>query len=1153
MSDKKPVAKANNSSNAGTQSTAPTGAALLSPTALSGHLACPHLTVLERARASGELERPAHHNSYADELRQRGEAHEIAYLNHLRATGLNVAEPHAASAEETLKHMQAGVEVIYQASLSDAGWHGRADFLLKVGSPSELGNWSYEVQDTKLARETRAGTLLQLCVYSELLGRLQGRAPEHMHVIAPARDFAPDTYRFNDFAAYYRQAKRRLAEFSPAPGGTYPKPVEHCDLCAWWPQCNTRRRTDDHLCFVAGLTTGQAEALHEMSLHTLAGFAEASDADIVRPSRGSREVLQRLREQASIQHRARRQNARLHTLHKPIDAAHGFCRLPEPTPDDVYLDFEGSHFAENGVQEYLTGFVQFTSDETFHYTGWWARSLAEEKANFEQFIDFALHTRRRNLAAHIYHFGAYEPAALKRMMGRFATREVELDELLRGEAFVDLHAVLKRTLIASVERYSIKDLEPFFGFQREQDLRDASASRRAIEAALECDGEISAHHLTAVEAYNREDCVSTQRLQNWLESLRATELASGKDIPRPLPASGEASENITDLEGRIRELRDALLANVPEDAETRTPEETAMYLLAHSMEFHRREEKATWWEAFRLQNLQINQYLYERRAASGLLFERVLNAGAAPLLQFRFTAQDLDARKGDSVYEQDGTQIGSVADLDFGTRCLDIKMRKDARDRRPSAVYFHKAVGAGAIRDSLLRFGEHVRNHGLIPGTPYAPALNLLQRQRPFQSSPVAGDLLQSGDDPLACAKRLALWADGEVIAIQGPPGTGKTYTGAHIICELVRAGKTIGVTAISHRVILNLLEKACELAANEGAPLRVAHKPASGVKAYTGDHPIQYAGYPALLAGLGNGSINVVGGTAWAWSRVDFEQAVDVLIVDEAGQMALANTLAVAPAARSLILLGDPQQLEQPLQASHPSGTEVSALKHWLGGAQTMPADRGLFLDTTWRLHPGICAFTSEVYYEGRMSSREASRQMHLDGLGAWQGSGLRYLPVEHTGNTAQCPQEVQAINALVEELLSAGTTWVDSEGASRELTANDLLIVAPYNAQVAALTAGVARLKGRIGTVDKFQGQEAAVVIYSMTSSTPQDAPRGMSFLYDPHRFNVATSRAKVLCVLVGSPALFDPQCKSPAQMKMASAFCRYLEFSSAQSATI
>jgi uncharacterized protein len=270
---------------------------------------------------------------------------------------------------------------------------------------------------------------------------------------------------------------------------------------------------------------------------------------------------------------------------------------------------------------------------------------------------------------------------------------------------------------------------------------------------------------------------------------------------------------------------------------------------------------------------------------------------------------------------------------------------------------------------------------------------------------------------------------------------------------------------------------------------------------------------------------------------------SVDVLFLDEAGQMSLANTLAIAQAATTLILLGDPQQLDQPQRGVHPPGAEASALGHLLNGRATIGPDQGLFLTETRRLHPDVCAFTSEVFYDGRLVARPENANQRLNAVGAMGGTGLRFAPVEHSGNQNESPEEVERVAALVEMLLQAGVTWTNKDNEISPLQSKDVLVVAPYNAQVAAL---VKRLPAgtEIGTVDKFQGREAPVVFYSMATSTPEDAPRGMEFLYSLNRVNVAVSRARCVAILVASPSLFKVECKTPRQMELANAFCRYLE---------
>ena len=1114
----------------------------LSPSDLSGYLNCHHLTSLDLRAANGEFERPQIFSPVTQALQEKGIEHEESYLAHLKLNNNVVIElEDNTSLEDTKAAMASGADVIYQAKLSNVPWSGYADFLVKVAKPSKLGTWSYEVQDTKLAREIRAGTILQLSVYSMILEELQGIAPEFMHVVSPGKGWQPESFRTAEFGAYFRLLQRNIKEFTDSPATTYPEPVSHCELCAYWQTCEKIRRSDDHLAYVAGMQTNHIEQLRATDINSLEAFANAEE--ITKPTRGSLETLLKLQDQARIQLKGRVNNSNEVELKTPVDTEHGFQRLPLPSPEDIYLDFEGSHFTEGGVQEYLTGYVTLDKDGQYHYVELWADTIQQEQLNFEQFIDTALQMREDNPAAHIYHFAPYETAALKRMMGRFASRERELDTLLRKEAFVDLHAIVKRSLIASVESYSIKNLEPFFGYQRQQDLREASASRRIIEAALE-NGVLDdalVGHKQIVSDYNREDCESTHRLHVWLETVRTGVEQTQGPIPR-LSRDPEDEKPLNELDIALGELREALIADAPKDPVERTPEEQARFLLGHMMEFHRREDKATWWEFFRLRDVLPEDLLNERRAMDGLSFKEIVNPKKAPVIRYQFTSQDVDARSQDTAYNEDDIKVGTVTAIDHKGRTIDITHSMATANDRPATLFFHSYINSKEIRESLMRLGAHVVSNGLTPQSPYSAALKLLALKPPVTTGKA---LRKTGEAVDKAAVRIAQELDHDVLAIQGPPGAGKTYAASQIILELVKAKKTVGITAVGHRVIHNLLEKTAEAARDMGmANIGLYHRSSTNGK-YEGDLPIENINkYSDVLSGLTEGSIKVLGGTQWMWSRPDFVQAVDVLIVDEAGQMSLANVLASAPAAKSLILLGDPQQLEQPIQSAHPEGSDVAALKHWLGEHETMPADRGLFLDETWRLHPDICEFTSEIYYESKLSSRPNLVNQTIRGSEALSGSGLRFIPVNHTGNTARSTEEADVIAGLVAQLSSGVVAFVDQHDEERDLQRSDILIVAPYNAQVATLKEKLPELANQIGTVDKFQGQEAPVVIYSMTSSTPEDAPRGMEFLYNPNRFNVATSRARSLCLLVGNPCLLEPTCKTPAQIRMANGFCRYRE---------
>jgi len=479
------------------------GEFLLSATDLSKHLACRHATTLDWKAAHGEIERIHRNDPSIEVLEERGRRHEAAYLNYLKDQGHDLLVE-GEGLERTRSAMKSGAGVIAQADLRNGRWRGRADILLKVDKPSDLGLWSYEVIDTKLASETRGGTILQLCLYSELVAEIQGRMPDFVHVVSPGRGFQPETFRLHDFLAYYRFVKSRLSTVvdGAKPPETYPEPVEHCDVCSWWPACNDRRRKDDHLSFVAGITKHQIKEFRQSGITTLAGLA---------PSH----------QQARLQLEYRNTGKAIYEL-LPAEPERGLARLPEPSAGDIFLDFESDPFVEDGGIEYLLGYVTLNDAGGSQYTLAWAVDRTNERRMFEQFMDMVVRRREEYPDLHIYHYSPYEPVALKRLMGRYATREDELDRILRAGLLVDLHSVVKQSMRASVEKYSLKDLEIFFGFKRETDLRDARQALQAMERGLELNDvdSIPADARTAVASYNREDCLSTLHLRNWLEHLR---------------------------------------------------------------------------------------------------------------------------------------------------------------------------------------------------------------------------------------------------------------------------------------------------------------------------------------------------------------------------------------------------------------------------------------------------------------------------------------------------------------------------------------------------------------------------------------------------------------------------------------------------------
>lgn len=1124
---------------------------LLSASDLTNHLGCRHLTELNRKVAEKTLARPQYHDHALKLLQERGDRFERDYVAHLESTGAQVlhlgvapdlprGERDAAWSEaerKTLRAMQDSVDYIIQARLRTGSWMGVADVLMKVDGPSALGAWHYEPIDTKLAMETRGATVLQLCLYADLIGAVQKRAPERFYVVKPGQDWKLETFRFEEFDAYYRLVRHDLeATVAGAPAEeTYPDPVEKCDTCAWFGHCMKQRRADDHLSLVAGMSRGQTGELNRQGIASLEQYAERDEPLKESPARGSRESYVRTHLQAQIQLRGRRRGG-IPWEFVDYEPERGLALLPTPDPGDVFFDIESDNFVEGGGLEYLLG-VWFEEHGAWHYRTWWAHDRPQEKDAFEGLVDWLMQRWEQYPDFHIYHYSSYEKATLSRLMGRHGSRETEVDRLLRGDRFVDLHAVLKHGIRAGVEGYGLKDIEPLIGYDRKTPLEDARAALRVAAWCLELGTpENIGDQAAVVEAYNREDCEATQVLRSWLEDRRKDLVDTGLELERPVHGDGRASDDVEEEIEETRQVVEHLLEGLPPEPEERSDWEGGLWLLAHMLEYHRREERVTIWEKFFRSDMDREGLEKDRHGIAGLEFVETvgLSKTGIPINRYTFPPQDLSLDPRNSLFLDAETPLGSVEAIDLGEGTIDIKHRGDTKTMRPDCGFTWSFIGSPAMKASLLELGRSLAEGG----PPDSARLDLLTRRPPRLRSGARG-LLRDPDEPLLdAAKRLAHDLDGSVLPIQGPPGSGKTYIGARMIVDLARAGKRVGVTAVSHKVIENLLEAALTAAAEEGYDLTVAHK---GAK--SGDLPNGYErlkGNEHAVPALDDGK--VVGGTVFLWSRPELEVELDYLFVDEAGQMALANTLAAGRAAKNIVLLGDPQQLEQPQRGAHPEGAEVATLVHVLGGLDTIPDDRGLFLDETWRLHPDICAFTSAVYYDGRLEARPGLDNQVLSGQTPFAGAGLFHVPVPHTGNQSNSPEEVEAVAAIVRDLTGGGVTWTDSDGITKPVTLEDILIVAPYNSQVGALERALPG--ARVGTVDRFQGQEAPVVIYSMTSSSATDAPRGMSFLYSPNRLNVATSRAQCACFLVAAPAVLEPECRTPRQMRWANGVCRFRE---------
>lgn len=1092
-------------------------AVLLSATDLMSFMGCRHATCLDLRYIAGEAGLvPCKDSEDAALLQARGDAHERAYLGSLKANGLVVSEVARGRLDEnaalTRELLRQGPDVIFQGAFLSGNWGGWSDFLEKVERPSKLGPFSYEVTDTKLKRKPHPSHVLQLVLYSDLLAELQGVEPEFAHVELGSGERV--TLRLAEFRSYARLARQSLEQFVATPEPTRPIPCNSCDLCKWRDHCGEQWKREDSLYEVAGITRGQVFKLEAAGIRSMTELAETKTDLPGIP----RETGDRLRAQARLQH-ARKEGEPCVEL-RPYLAGKGFDLLPKPQKGDLFYDIEGDPHFEGGL-EYLHG---VWCEGTF--SSFWAHDHKQEEQALRALFEFFERHLQKYPEARIYHYAPYEITALRRLTTRYGVGEDLRDQWLREGRFVDLYAVVKGAILTSEPSYSIKALEVFYGIERKGEVKTAGSSVVAYEKWRET-GEQQI--LDDIEEYNRVDCESTERLRDWLVGLKSKAgiVGSVEGLNSP-----DSSEDENDDQTEIVRLKD-LLTNSGLDDERQT-------ILFDLARFHDREQKPAWWAIFDSFERDESELLNDFDALASLVATgQPWDIKRSVARSYEYPAQQTKLRKGKkaSVRDADGEiRTVTVEELNRYAREITLKIGKANAAVLTDELHLHadKPLDNKVIRQAVL---DVVCDQ--CEAQSFTALDDLLSRRRPRLVGRPSGPIME-GEDLVTGVVDAVSRMDGTVMAIQGPPGTGKTYVTAQTILRLLASGKRVAVASQAHEAIRNVLSGTVAAGGGANFPYEVAHKISD-----TGE-----IGYPEsvpVVCATGNSdavlsNAQLVGGTAFFFSRAENIQKFDWLFVDEAGQVSLANLLAMGRVARNIVLVGDPQQLPMVIQGSHPEPANRSCLEWLLGGHATVPEDTGIFLSLTRRMHPEICSFISEQVYEGRLESHPSTSTQLVHAAGLPQ-SGAFWVPISHDGNAQVADEEVVAVTSAVHALLKG--TWTSDSGITAPILEADIIVVAPYNAQVLALREALP--KGvRVGTVDKFQGQEAAVCLVSMTASSADEIPRGLEFLLSRNRINVAVSRARALALVFGSPRLRETKCETVEQVRLVNTLCALPELS-------
>lgn len=1082
-------------------------------------------------------------------LQDKGGEHEYAVLEQFKANGLIIADlrNEQDSASATVSSMESGVDVIYQGCLSKMPFSGYPDFLVKVEGESKFGNYHYEVWDTKLSKTLKPYFTVQLCCYVYMLAEIQGcRSDEFVIVLG---DGQRQRLRTDDYFYYFESVRESFLKahlnFDPA---QMPDPADSNSFGSWDNFANDLLKKADHLSQVATITRSQIKKLSLAGITTMSVLATTDLSRIVGINDA---VFVRLKAQAKIQKASEGRDIPLYEVIQPqAGEKQGLALLPSHSKLDVFFDIEGFPLVDGGL-EYLWGNTYFDNEGNRQFIDFWAHTPQEEKLAFERFIKWVYDRWQQDPSMHIYHYANYEIAACRKLMSRYGVCEYEVDQLLRNEVFVDLYKIVKSGLLIGEPRYSIKNVEHLYREKRQTEVGTGGDSVVVYDNwRHNPDGSDwqTSKILNDIRDYNIDDCNSTQELVTWLRE-RQTENAItylGRTEVMNAEIPDEASDRI--------KLRDRLLAKASLEKNIDLSRASVTENLAWSLEFHRRESKPVFWRLFDRLGLTEVELFDDLDCLAAC--QRTLTAPFKPspkarnlAFEYQFNPnQEFKHTNVKSFYilgeENSDGQQKKVILISEASNLIEGIISVQAKEEPPAII---SLVPDEYVRpDPIPKAIDAVVNAYEANSLGQCAILDFMKRDYPRILGKQPGQAIVSSHDPKERLKQIVsaiVNLHNSYLPIQGPPGAGKTFTGKHVIAELLRKGKKVGISSNSHKAINNLLVGTARYC-NE-----------QNINAFFGctkdtEQEIQELG----IAVLENKDIGsriepscVIGTTAWGFSREDLKGKFDYLFIDEAGQVSLANLIAMSSSTKNIILMGDQMQLGQPVQGTHPAESGLSILDYLLHNTPTISDDKGIFLDTTYRMHSAVNEFISTAIYQGRLISDPENDQQKVSVPESYSGNinkeaGIIYIPVEHEGNTQASDEEVAAIVTAAKDIL--GRLFTNKKGETKQIEWGDMLFIAPYNFQVNKLKQALGS-DAKVGSVDKFQGQEAPVVFFSMCSSDANDSPRGMDFLFDKNRINVAISRAKSLAIVVGNPKLVNSYASNIQQQVKINTFCQLVQF--------
>ena len=1110
---------------------------LYSPSMLKSYLSCKYTIFNEVNEKKLSLKKKEITVSDAIRLEQ-GNVHEEDYFKILQDKYSKVIDiknldiTRDEKFKKTVECMEEGYEVIRGGYLKYEEWIGEFDFLeINKNLKSKFGDYSYEVIDTKNTSRVKVDHVIQVGMYTYLLEQIQEVLPKNFYIVL--KTLEKERVPVSQVYEFFKYNKSKYEHFIKEDlEKTEPEKCQFCNVCPWIEECENIWIKNRHLNQVGGNNKNNIKKLKDAGIKTIDDLAALSSKKKIDNLR--EETKAKLIKQANLQLEYEKTGKpKFEVIEENITLIKGFNLLPKPSKCDLFFDLESvPDYVVPGKLEYLFG-IYYIEEGKEKFEAFWAHSKEQEKQSVIKFFDFTKKHFQKYPDSKIYHYASYEITALEKLTSFHKVHGADYDHYLHLGKFVDLFRVTKQAILVSENSYSIKNLEKFYNFSRTGDVQKGDVSEHFYVEWMETKDQ---KLLDEIESYNKQDCHSTYELREWLLSIKPKN-------------TGWFTPEKEVMEYRDNELKMMDYQRKIEQSKIKDP--NLKQIVSDIIGFYNRENKPDWREFFDRKDFS-DEELVEDIACLGNMkrIDEITQEKQSYVYTYQFEEQEFKLKDGQRVTiannasPDQSDSAGTIINIDHDSKILKIKRGikqgylPDTLSIGPSTPYDASKLELTTYKfiDSLLE--EEDKYHALK---------DILLKKIPKIKGLKSGDKIIKTDNFLEELPKIIFNLENSYLYIQGPPGTGKTTQAANAILELIKKGKKIAITANSHKVVHNLIERVERLAKKNKVSFR-------GLKAgrmgdletiYDGDFVKTSSKDPDFIQGLKSKNTLLYGGTKYHFSNGYYDSSIDYLFVDEAGQLSLADLVVLGTIAKNIILIGDQLQLGQPTRGTHPGEAGSSILDFLLGDADTISEDRGVFLNKTFRLHPIINEFISENFYEGRLIADEktSKRKISFNDKCTIQSEGIHYLPMNHKDNIQTSIEECEMVKNLVNQLV--GLNYFDGE-KDRKITIEDILIISPYNAQVNALKFHLANKEAKVGTIDKFQGQEAPITIISMASSDSETLPRNKEFFFNRNRLNVAISRSQCVSILLFNPLLLETSPSTYDQIKLLNNFYKLLKFS-------